>query len=111
MIRRGDVVTIADRTGGDYAGKPRPAVVVRSDHFAKLDSVLICPITSVALPENLLRLALQPSATLPLERPSWIAIEKLSAIRRARIGERIGWLSAADLLILTRHLVLLIGAA
>ncbi|MBV9758591.1 MAG: type II toxin-antitoxin system PemK/MazF family toxin [Alphaproteobacteria bacterium] len=54
-MARGDVVVIADRAGGEYAGKPTPAVIVQSDHFEALDSVLICPITSVEVAPNLLR--------------------------------------------------------
>lgn len=44
-MRRGDVVTVAER-GGDFTGKPRPAVIIQSDLFAALDSVTICPLTS-----------------------------------------------------------------
>ncbi len=43
MIRRGDLVRVSLR--GDY-GKPRPALVIQSDLFAELDSIVICPITS-----------------------------------------------------------------
>ncbi len=80
---RGDVVAIADRKGGNYAGKPRPAVIVQPGHFDRLDSVLICPITSTEIAPNLLLLPLQSSDTLPLARLSWVEIEKLTAVRRS----------------------------
>lgn len=110
-MTRGDVVIIADRTGGDYAGKPRPAVIVQSEHFASLYSILICPITSVELPANLLRLPLQVGDSLPLAKPSWIEIEKMRAVRRSRMNARIGRLSDAELATLTQRLLVLIGAA
>jgi mRNA interferase MazF len=110
-MARGDVVVIGDRAGGDYAGKPRPAVIVQSEHFESLKSVLICPITSIEVPANLLRLPLQVSESLPLGKTSWVEIEKMSAVRRTRIGSRIGRLSDADLAMLTQRLVVLIGAA
>lgn len=74
---RGDVVVVADRTGGDYAGTPRPAVIAQSDHFHTLASVLICPITSIELAPNLLRLPLRICERLPLGKPSWLEVEKL----------------------------------
>jgi len=110
-MARGDVVVIADRAGGEYAGKPRPAVIVQSDHFEALDSVLICAITSVEVAPNLLRLPLRPHDTLPLDKPSWVEIEKLSAVRRGRIGSSIGRLPERELAALTQRLLVLIGAA
>jgi len=40
------VVVVADRAGGDYAGKPRPAVVVQSDMYDQTLSLVVCPLTS-----------------------------------------------------------------
>jgi hypothetical protein len=43
LMRRGHFVVVA--TSGDY-GKPRPALVVQSELFAELPSVVICPLTT-----------------------------------------------------------------
>lgn len=110
-MARGDVVVVVDRTGGDYSGKPRPAVIVQSEHLDALNSVLICPITSIEVPPNLLRLPLQVGDDLPFGKTSWVEIEKVSAVRRGRIGVRIGRLSDAELATLTQRLVIVIGAA
>ena len=40
-MRRGQFVVVA--TSGDY-GKPRPALIVQSELFAELPSVVICPL-------------------------------------------------------------------
>ena len=41
MIRKNDVVTVADRIG-EATGKPRPAIIVTADVFATLDWIVIC---------------------------------------------------------------------
>jgi mRNA interferase MazF len=109
-MRRGDVVTIADRCG-DYSGKPRPGVVVQSHVFGALDSVAICPITSTDANSPLLRLRVEPSSLLPLSSISWIAVDKLSAVRRTWIGAVIGCLSQPDMQRLNGALAVLLGLA
>ncbi len=109
-MRRGDVVAVADRSG-DYTGKPRPAVIVQSDAFGTLDSVTICPLTTVASDAPLLRLEIQPSSALSLERASWIAVDKITTVRRHRIGQSVGRLSASDLQRLNGALAVFLGMA
>ena len=46
-MRRGDVVTVADRSG-QFTGKPRPAVIVQADFFAAVPTVTVCPLTSMS---------------------------------------------------------------
>jgi mRNA interferase MazF len=95
-MTRGDVVSIADR-GGDFTGRPRPAVIVQSDLFATLNSVTVCPLTSTDADSPVLRLRVDPTAELRLDRTSWIAIDKITTVRRDRIGRPIGRLSQADM--------------
>ena len=58
-MRRGQFVIVA--TPGDY-GKPRPAIVVQSDLFAELPSVVICPLTSMLRDDaDQFRLEVRPS--------------------------------------------------
>lgn len=45
-MRRGDIVTVS---GGVYARKPRPALVVQDDRFDATESVTICPLTAPRL--------------------------------------------------------------
>ena len=54
--QRGDIIIVADR-GGEFTGKPRPAVVVQSPHFVTA-TLTICPITSKEVDAPLLRIAL-----------------------------------------------------
>ena len=43
-MRRGEVWTAAG--GKDYAGKPRPVVIVQSDAFDATESVTVCGLTT-----------------------------------------------------------------
>ena len=62
-MRRGDLVTIAGRVGGDYDGKPRPAVIIQSDDFPETDSVTVSLLTSIGIDAPLLRLRIDPTPT------------------------------------------------
>jgi len=106
-VRRGDIVTVA--AGGGYAGKPRPAVVVQSDLFAEVATVTICPITSVEADAPLLRLELLPSEALPLDRISWIEVDKITTVRRNRVGAPVGCVSPPDLIRLNGALAVFLG--
>ena len=108
-MRRGDVVLIADRSAGDYGGKPRPAVVVQSDLFAGTNSLVICPLTTQRRDAPLLRVAVRPSATLRLAVPSWVMVEKVTSVRRERAREILGRLSASEMVALGQSLAVLLG--
>src|SRR5271165_6954910 len=95
-MRRGDVVTVADRAG-EFTGKPRPALVVQSDLLDHLNTVTVCPITSVASNTRRLRFELIPSDELPLTRQSWIEVDKVTTVSRKRLGASIGRVSTAEL--------------
>ncbi len=65
-MRRGQFVVVA--TAGDY-GKPRPALVVQSDLFGELPSVVICPLTStLRFDADQFRLEIEPSREMDSAR-------------------------------------------
>jgi mRNA interferase MazF len=107
-VTRGDVVTISDR-GGDFTGKPRPGVIVQSDLFGTLNSVTLCPLTSSVLDAPATRLLIEPSGTLNLRTVSWIAVDKITTVRRDRIGPLIGRLSPEDVQRLNGAIVVFLG--
>jgi mRNA-degrading endonuclease toxin of MazEF toxin-antitoxin module len=59
-MKRGDLVTIA--LTGDF-GKPRPALIIRSDLFAEHPLVTVLPITSDLEKMPLLRIPIDPAPT------------------------------------------------
>ena len=108
-MRRGDIVLIADRSAGDYAGKPRPAVVVQAEIFAETGSIAVCPLTSQPTEAPLLRVPIAAGKASGLRQPSHIAVEKITSIRRDRIGSRIGQISAEEAVALNRSLAVFLG--
>src|ERR1700704_3775130 len=58
-MKRGDIWTVAG--GKDYAGKPRPVVIVQDDSFNATDSITICAFTSDETDAPLFRLPVDPS--------------------------------------------------
>jgi mRNA interferase MazF len=108
-VKRGDLVTIAQK--GDYEGKPRPAVVIQSDLFDAMDSVTVCLLTGEAADAAILRPTLEPDALNNLRARSWVQIDKIATIRRARVGKIFGRLSPADMRRVTASLIVFLGIA
>jgi mRNA interferase MazF len=106
-MRRGQFVTVV--APGDY-GKPRPALVVQSDLFAELPSVVICPLTTTLRPDaDLFRLDVEPSPGNGLRQSSQIAIDKITVIPAGKIGGVIGQADDALLLRVNRALALFLS--
>jgi mRNA interferase MazF len=108
-MRRGDVVTVA--IAGDY-GKPRPAVIVQTDALPLSHaSVVVCQLTSEAGDPADFRVAVEPSSRNGLRTRSQIMADKPVAVRRERIGKRIGQLDGPDVARLNVALALVLGLA
>lgn len=86
-MRRGDLVTAV--LPRDF-GKPRPALVIQSDAFQALPTASLLPLTSDRHDETLLRIDIEPTPSNGLAVPSQIQIDKISTVRRARLGKRMG---------------------
>lgn len=94
-IKRGDIVLCV--VAGDY-GKPRPALVVQADLFNPAHpSVALLPITSHLIDTPLFRIPIRSNKTNGLQQASQIMVDKVTAVRRDRIRERIGKVSPAIL--------------
>jgi mRNA interferase MazF len=107
VMQRGQFVTVA--TAGDY-GKPRPALVVQSDLFAELPSVVICPLTTTIRNDaDQFRLEVEPSSHNGLRQLSQIAIDKITVIPANKIGDVIGNADDALLLRVNRALALFLS--
>ncbi len=96
---------------GDY-GKPRPALVMQADVFNESHaSVTLVPVTSTLVDAPLFRLTVEPSPGNGLRALSQIMIDKVTTVRRARIGSTIGHLEDDLLLRVSRALALWVGIA
>jgi mRNA interferase MazF len=107
-VRRGDFVTVALR--GDF-GKPRPALIVQADHFAKLTTLTVLPVTSTVVDAPLLRLTVEPDEHNHLAHTSQVMIDKLVTLRRDRVGEPFGRASDELMLAVNRALAVFLGIA
>ena len=109
LFARGDIVIIADR-GVEFAGKPRPALVLQSTHFATM-TLTVCPITSIAVDAPLLRIALPVGEASGLVVPCWAQIDKITTISRRRLGGRIGHLHNVKMFEISQALLVFLGIA
>ena len=108
-MKRGEIWTVAD--GGGYAAKPRPVVIVQDEAFAALDSVTICPLTSDPSDLPLFRIPLLPQEDNGLRQESRIMADKITTVRRTKLGSRIGIVSQDDMRRLNQALVVFLGIA
>ena len=108
-MRRGDVVAVA-ASGDD--GKPRPAVIVQTDALPESHaSVVICQMTPEVVEAPDFRVTIEPSRTNGLRVRSQVMADKPVTVRRDRIGQAIGRLSAEDVRRLDIALAFVMGLA
>lgn len=107
-MRHGDLITIA--VNGDY-GKPRPALVIQSDHLPETDSILVCQLTSSLRDAPLYRLTLPAGDATGLRQVSQVMVDKIVAVRRDRCGPKIGRIDRESLLAVGRLIAFVTGVA
>ena len=96
-ILRGEIYWLAaDESRGAVPGHPHPHVVIQDDvlNKSRISTVVVCALTSnlsrATEPGNLL-LAIGEGG---LAKPSVVVVSHVSCVYKARLGERIGVLSA-----------------
>jgi mRNA interferase MazF len=107
--KRGDVWTASG--GKDYAGKPRPVLIVQDERFDASASVTICGFTTDPTDAPLFRLAIELSDENGLREPCKVMIDKVTTIPKVKLGKRLGRLSDADILRVNRALMVFLGLA
>ena len=108
-MKRGEIWTVSG--GGDYSGKPRPAVIVQDDSFDGTASITVCALTTDETEAPLFRLPITPSARNGLRAPCRLMVDKITTVRKAKLGHRVGRLDAADLRRLDRAAIVFLGLA
>ncbi len=108
-MKRGEIWTVAD--GPDYAGKPRPAVILQDDRFDATDSVTICGFTTNPTGSPLFRIQVAPNAENGLRTAARLMVDKIATVPRTKVGARIGRLADADILQLDRAVLVFLGLA
>jgi mRNA interferase MazF len=108
-VKRGEIWTVAG--GKDYAGKPRPIVIIQDDRFDKTNSVTVCAFTTDPTDAPLFRLLIEPTESNGLRAPSRLMLDKITAVSRSKIGMRIGRLADEDLVRVNRAVLVFLGIA
>ena len=108
-MRRGEIWTVAG--GKDYAGKPRPVVILQDDRFDATASITICAFTTDPTDAPLFRLLIEPNASNGLRAPCRLMVDKITTVPKSKVGARIGRLDDEDVLRLNRAVVVFLGLA
>ncbi|ALV40609.1 growth inhibitor PemK [Pseudarthrobacter sulfonivorans] len=105
-MNRGELWTVS---GGTDAQKPRPALIIQDDLFAASKSITLLPLTSQLTDAPLLRLTVEPGQLTGLERVSQIMVDKLTTVRRANVGQRMGRVDAKTMVAVEQSLAVFLG--
>lgn len=108
-MRRGEVWTVAG--GKDYAGKPRPVVIVQDDSFDATDSITICALTTDPTEAPLLRLPVEPNERNGLRTVSRLMVDKITTVPKSKVGARVGRLDDEDVVRLNQAVIVFLGLA
>jgi mRNA interferase MazF len=108
-MRRGEVWTAAG--GKDYAGKPRPVVIVQSDAFDVTESITVCGLTTNPTEAPLVRPVFEPNDTNGLNVACRLMADKITTMPRAKLGNRLGYLADEDVLRMNRAILVFLGLA
>lgn len=108
-MRRGEVWTVSG--GKEYAGKPRPVVVVQDNSFDATDSITICAFTTDPTDAPLFRLPVKPNERNGLRSSSRLMVDKITTVPKSKVGERIGRLDDENMVRLNQAVLVFLGLA
>lgn len=108
-MKRGEIWTLAG--GKDYAGKPRPVVIVQDDGFDTATSITVCAFTTNETEAPLFRLPVDQTESNGLRAPSRLMVDKITTVPRSKVGKLVGRLDDEDLLRLNRAMLVFLGLA
>ncbi|MGA9963710.1 MAG: type II toxin-antitoxin system PemK/MazF family toxin [Terriglobales bacterium] len=108
-MKRGEIWTAAG--GKDYAGKPRPVVILQDDRFDMTDSITVCVFTTDPTDAPLFRLLVEPNESNGLRAVCRLMVDKITTVPKSKIGARIGRLVDEDMVRLNRAVLVFLGIA
>ncbi len=108
-MKRGEIWTISG--GSDYAGKPRPAVIIQDDGFDATTSVTLCAFTTDPTEAPLFRVRVEPDDVNGLREASSLMVDKITTVPKRKVGVQIGRLRDEDVLRLNRAILVFLGLA
>ena len=106
-MKRGDVWTASG--GNDYAGKPRPVVILQDDSFGSTASITVCAFTTDETDAPLIRLLIEPNGRNGLRLASRLMVDKITTMPKSKLGKRIGRLDDQDIVRLNQAILVFLG--
>ena len=108
-MKRTEIWTVAG--GPDYAGKPRPALILQDDAFDRTASVTVCPFTTHLVDAPLIRLPVDPTRQNGLTVVSHVMVDKITTVARSKLQKRVGKLADEDMIRVSRAALVFLGLA
>jgi mRNA interferase MazF len=108
-MKRAEIWTVAG--GPDYAGKPRPAVIIQDDAFVETASITLCPFTTHLVEAPLIRLSIDPTRQNGLTVGSHVMVDKITTVAKSKLKKRIGKLAEEDMIRVNRAVLVFLGLA
>lgn len=108
-MKRGEIWTVSG--GMDYAGKPRPVVILQDDRFDMTDSITVCAFTTDPTGAPLFRLLIKPSESNGLRTVCRLMVDKVTTVPKTKIGTHVGRLADEDMVRLNRAVLVFLGIA
>lgn len=106
-MKRGEIWSISGAPG--YGSKARPALIVQTDIMADTQSIITCGLTSLTLETIPFRPVITPGPDNGLHAPSAIMVDKLTAVPRSKLGQRIGQITPDDMAQVEQAMLLVLG--
>ena len=105
-MNRGELWTVS---GGVYAAKPRPALIIQDDLFSATGSVVVIPLSTTVADGPITRITIP--TTTGVAQPSFAMIDKITTVRRSNLGIQVGRVSATLMADIERSLMVFLGLA
>lgn len=107
-MNRGEIWTAA---GGVYSSRPRPVLLLQDDLLHDTESVVVIPLTTVAVDAPLTRIAIPADPLSGIGRDSHAMVDKITTVRRNSLGQRLGRATSVQMVEVERALMVVVGVA
>jgi mRNA interferase MazF len=105
-VNRGELWTVS---GGVYAAKPPPALIIQDDLFSATEAVVVVPLTTTVTDAPIARVAVP--TTTGIAQSSFAMIDKITTVRRSNLRIQVGHVSATLMADIERSLMVFLGLA
>ena len=106
-MKRGEIWTVAG--GKDYAGKPRPVVVLQDDRFDATQSITVCAVTTDPAEAPLFRIPIPANERNGLNVISPLMVDKITTVPKNKLGRKIGHLDSKDMERVNQAILIFLG--